>query len=489
MIQSNHLNDFTWDFHKTFSKFKQDFYTAIGNGKIFDTKNFNALKIVLDGLKVNYAKRYPTKLYLDNIFGYYFIYFLKSIKHFNRSIFNTTIPLKDIEILLFTNDIRTVQIQNTIQSFLFTKIYETIDVAPQKILCLLPTVPDNFNQFQCLSYYSLSYLRYNAFTPQSALMRNQMVSLLSKIRATNIFSPLDIQNISIAFQNFLEHYNLYSYLLNRLPSLKLIIMKQHYHNEALIYVAKQKNIPVIELQHGIISTNDIFYVFPEQVKDVLKNALFPDEIFVFGNYWKKILLNGYEFAPENIHVVGDFISRVPPSTNPDNQEVKQILEWKQNSPIVLICTQTFMHEFYISYITKLAQLLNSQYPSWKIIVKIHPNEKKEIYLQSLSTLSNVMITNYFNLDFLFSISAIHISVYSTTLFEALKYPHLKNLTIECHYANDYRNELIFNKIAYPISENDNPIVASFNYPLTPYNELYAPFNSQIVKSILQKYLN
>src|SRR5688572_24037924 len=42
---------------KTFSEFKKGFYSKVPDLTIFDCEDYNLLKVVLDGLKVDYKKR------------------------------------------------------------------------------------------------------------------------------------------------------------------------------------------------------------------------------------------------------------------------------------------------------------------------------------------------------------------------------------------------------------------------------------------------
>lgn len=479
--------DFSLNNNESFTAFKTRFYNAIGNGEILNSKNFNALKVVLDGLKVNYVKKKYTSAayFIDNPILFYPKYVLKNIKNIKSVLKSFPVQDHNAEVIFFSNDHRIIVQNDNTYSYWFTKISECLD--KDKIVCLFDSVPDNFSQFKCYSYQDLHYLKNFVFSKSAYSLKNELLSLFNKIKNLKVFSPDDVQNISLAFQFFFDGVILYSSILDRFPSLKLIVMVQHYHNESLIFAAKQRGIPVIELQHGIISTKDIFYVFPKSVSGILHRALFPDEIFVFGNHWKEILLEGNEFDAEHIHVVGDFILR--PLAIENNLYQEEIRKFKQDFHLILISTQTFMDSFYIPYIINISKLLSEQHTDWKIIVKIHPNENKKTYTDQLYLYSNVLITDYSNLDFLFSISDVHISVYSTTLFEALKYNHIKNLTLECEISNDYREEIINNKIAYPIKINDDPLTVTFDYSLKPYHELYSEFDKEKVAHVFNKHLN
>ncbi|MCX7697959.1 MAG: hypothetical protein N2114_00635 [Candidatus Goldbacteria bacterium] len=484
----------TLDNNQTFTEFKKKFYSTITDISLFDGYTLNALKIVLDGLKVNYVKKYNQRITFDkSLFTYIFFHVLKNLTHVAKNFKKEESQLSpfSVDTLFFSNNIRFLKSKDRLnnyqyQPFLFSKIASIIN--KDRTVHLTGRLPQEIKKqnytFNYIEYSKCNYLKNNVFTKKHFSLRKELKFIFNKLKRSGLFSDLDIKNIGIAFQKFLYEYTIYSQILNKYPSVKIIIIEQHYHNESLIYAAKERGIRIIELQHGIISTKDIFYVFPAQVKPFVHKALFPDEIFVFGNYWRKILLNGCEFNDNNIHVIGDFTSQLKELDSLVNDtEIESIIKFKEHNNIILITTQTFMHSIYCTYVEKLSEILNSKYPDWKIIVKIHPNESKDLY-HSLLKLSNVYITDYFNLHFLFSLTNIHISVYSTTLFEALKYPNIKNFTLESTIANDYREEIIQNHIAYPLLECDDPIQQNYNYSLLNYDELYSQFNPEKVFSVI-----
>ena len=65
--------------------------------------------------------------------------------------------------------------------------------------------------------------------------------------------------------------------------------------EALIAALRDLGIKSVEIQHGLISASDYYYVYSEKLKPGLEKALFPDTIGLYGQYWKNILLRGAEW--------------------------------------------------------------------------------------------------------------------------------------------------------------------------------------------------
>lgn len=58
-----------------------------------------------------------------------------------------------------------------------------------------------------------------------------------------------------------------------------------HRNKGLIEAAHRSSIPVIELQHSIISKHNIHYNYPDDVRSKIKATL-PDYIFTFGDFWE-----------------------------------------------------------------------------------------------------------------------------------------------------------------------------------------------------------
>jgi len=75
---------------------------------------------------------------------------------------------------------------------------------------------------------------------------------------------------------------LYDRLLDRIdPSVAVVVVS--YGKETFIEACKRKNIPVVELQHGVIYDHHFGYSYPE---DETKTT-FPDYLLTFGDFWNE----------------------------------------------------------------------------------------------------------------------------------------------------------------------------------------------------------
>ena len=91
---------------------------------------------------------------------------------------------------------------------------------------------------------------------------------------------------------------IYRMLLRRARP-KLTVIVTSYGKETFIESCKELDIPVAELQHGIIHRFHLGYNY---AGPHAKKVCFPDYLLLFGDFWKKDI--EYPLAPERIHVVG-----------------------------------------------------------------------------------------------------------------------------------------------------------------------------------------
>jgi len=182
------------------------------------------------------------------------------------------------------------------------------------------------NSITIETYYSLDHLR-PAKTP--SLYYDGIIHLLFNIKKP-FYTPsekqikefsdnfkqkiisdfdinIDIKNILI---DFLTKRNLrlpvYISLLKKIKP-ELIFLTVSYGRKSLIEAAKSLNIPVVEIQHGIISKYHIGYSFEER----RSKKTFPDYFFSFGDFWrdcvhfpiskKRVITVGYPFLDTYLH--------------------------------------------------------------------------------------------------------------------------------------------------------------------------------------------
>lgn len=431
----------------SFKNFKKEFYSKFKDYKIFEGTEFNYFKIALEGLKVNYFQRgeFSNSVFYPNL-KYYIFYFLNRFRKTlsgEISRFNLHLEIskknKFPEYLIIDPGRSVKNSDGDLVPIYFSKIYQSLKknhtvfyVSEKKI--------DNYNDFNDI-YSDLKSLGNTIKHSHSNELRIEIKKVFLKIKKNSNFSFEDLENIKCAFQKF---YNEAIFWLKILESLspENILMICHYHNEGLIFAAKKLNLKVVEYQHGLIAKSDIFYNFPPEVKNLKKDCLFPNEIRTYGNHWSSILLNGNFLEKDKIKVVKYFFYV---SLYISKKDKKMLMSFVNNRKIILVTTQTFLSKYFSTYIDKLIKILDKEYC---IIIKPHPDESVEFYSKYLN--SNDVIISNISTEFLLSLANIHITIYSSTAFDALRY-NIASFYIYCENQIDYISEIqeiIGGKILY-----------------------------------------
>lgn len=282
-------------------------------------------------------------------------------------------------------------------------------------------------------------------------------------------------SLQVFFEGFHRHYQFL-----KTSRTKVIFLTNHYHREGLIAAAKLLNVQVIEIQHGLISNEDMYYVYPSEIEANREKGLFPDKILLFGNYWKDILLSGSEFAEDQLLVVGDYSVRASGWKNYVGAEKENIL---------FIGAQKNMPRKYVSYTENLLKKVEENHPEWKVVVKLHPYEKEpELYAHLDEHPQCEIMGKESDLMLLLSKARIQVSVYSTTFFDALGLD-IANFSIQ-NYTNgaDYAASMAESGIAIPVQFEDDPISIWKTLPSKPNlerEEVYASFNPKRIYALLE----
>lgn len=283
------------------------------------------------------------------------------------------------------------------------------------------------------------------------------------------------KHILSALHLFFDDFRFY-YGLFRKQSVQSVVFISHYHNEGLIAALNVLIIRSIELQHGLISGNDLYYQYAHVFKEAVKNAFFPDKICVYGSHWKQILLKGCEFSNEQITIAGDY--QWQPKAQPSECS-------SQNR--VLICSQKNMDEEYVSYAQRLAPIME-KHPDWKWTIKLHPLEKNKKAYEVLKEIGFEIVDQERTLFTLLRESRIQISIYSTTFYDALGLDIL-NMSLQ-NYGNykDYAAQMILEGVASPLRLEQDPIEVFLSMEdksqLLQREDVYAAFDAKALREAI-----
>jgi hypothetical protein len=365
------------------------------------------------------------KLLKNNPFGSWWLFKLKSRIHARRNKRLNFLPQKS-EGILFLEGRRKLKLPSG------EEISPITHLLRETILSTEYSWWDTTGAFEKEADFSVKEMT-NWFPRTNEIQKEiyfELKEVLRRIRVANVLSKIEFRYVESAFYVFFKSFRRWYEVLS-IAKPKTLVGITHYHNEGCLAAAKMLGIRTVELQHGLISRHDLYYVYPEMYRGALAKGMFPNEIWLFGKFWKDVLQRGAESEFMIPVVVGDF--KTDSTVNPEKIN-------KENR--VLLCAQKNLSAPYIQWIRFMRDHVLPNYPDWKLIVKLHPLESEEKkYLNEGSDCVEVLpISASLNEELVRA--KIQVSIYSTTFFDALGM-NVKNYSLnEIEYSSDYAAEMV-----------------------------------------------
>lgn len=245
------------------------------------------------------------------------------------------------------------------------------------------------------------------------MVRRKPIELTSDERATleEIDGAIDDRfGVSVDLTNWvrrlLSHRRnklpLYERLLDRVDPAALVIVTS-YGKETLIEAGKNRDIPVIELQHGLLSKRHPGYSFHgDRTKE-----MFPDYFFTFGEFWKEYV--EYPIPDSQVVPIGyPYLER----------RAGSYADIETRDQILFISQGKIGEE-----LSQFAVELNGQ-TDHDIVYKLHPGEYdrwRDEYPWLIDSGVTVVDSDEPPLYQLMSESTIQVGVGSTAIFEGLAF--------------------------------------------------------------------
>lgn len=462
---------------ESFADFSKRFYSRFTDPAIFDCGEVNLLKVAQDGLKVGYPWLAEFEMHhgkLDKA------YFLRRMKARLRRISN---PFANIDLAalagreyLFLDNNRAVPDEDgNMVSLYFNRIVQSFD-KEEYVLGLQSNRPSQL----AYDFQSWEFQYYHFFlkvTPTHTALLDQIYETLQYVKEHGEFTREEEMQIQGAFYLYWVSFRVWDHVLSQLKP-KRVIFIQHYHNEGLLMAMRHHGIESRELQHGLIAKEDIFYVYPEVIAPVRDRALFAEKILTYGPYWTNVLLQGFEYPKETIEELGYYVYNKSGS-NPEFQaEIKALGD--ADTRFLLITGQYRIYQYFNDYIQWLSKDMEAKGQNAIILYKPHPNCEPETY-KEVGELSNVQIVSA-ELTDLFHVSDLHLSIYSTTLYEAVRFD-LENYTLYVPACSDYVDGILRAGIATKVELEQNPfsLEGGVQPKAHPAEHYFAPFRPEILK--------
>ena len=450
-----------------FNIIQHEFEKRFPDGKLFEGKNFNYIKLVQHAL--SYAMTgADDKLLKKNPFGSWWWFKLKSRIHARRSKRLNFLPQQS-ESILFLEGRRKLKLPTG------EEISPITHLIRETVLSTEYSWWDTTGAFEMEADFSVKNLS-NWFPPANEIQHEiylELRGVLRKIKESNVFSEIEFQYVESSFYVFFKSFRRWHTLLS-IAKPKTLVGITHYHNEGCLAAARILGIKTVELQHGLISKHDLYYVYPNKYRAALSKGIFPNEIWLFGNFWKEVLQKGAESEFMKPIVIGNFTTDV--AINAGNSV-------KENR--VLLCAQKNLSQPYIEWIRFMKNQILPLHPEWKLIVKLHPLESQiEKYMAEANDCVEILPVSA-SLNDELRRAKIQVSIYSTTFFDALGMG-VKNYSLyDIGFSADYSAEMIEMGIAFSLKTSED-VISKFINGLEECNDLsresvYASFQPRLLR--------
>jgi hypothetical protein len=193
------------------------------------------------------------------------------------------------------------------------------------------------------------------------------------------------------------------------PSKLFIVCYYDIKKMAASYVAKEFGIPVIELQHGMISNSHWAYTGLVNIRD----NPYPNYLFCFGSSFKKHV-SPCIYKPKNIFVTGNYYFDILKREKEKNRKIFQNKYSKYNTKVIITIAAQNDSELDNGMLEFIGSISNISPDIFFIFVPRVPSKKIKA---SLNT--NIIIETELNIYQCMQNSHITSTVYSTCTIESL----------------------------------------------------------------------
>ena len=206
---------------------------------------------------------------------------------------------------------------------------------------------------------------------------------------------------------------IYQRLLEKI-SPKLVFVVCSYGQETFTEACKTLGVPVVELQHGVISPYHLGYSFSGYKRT---KRTFPDYLFAFGDFWKES--TEFPIEQERIYSVG----------YPYLEDERKRFEKCEKKDQLIFISQGTVGKEMSKFAVQLAK--REDFPL-RIVYKLHPGEYarwRQEYPWLIESDIHVVEDDSISLYQLFAESKIQVGVNSTAIFEGLNFD-LKTIVLD-----------------------------------------------------------
>jgi hypothetical protein len=227
------------------------------------------------------------------------------------------------------------------------------------------------------------------------------------------FSPQDIAG---RLEGFYWRKKLYSWLLGRTDS-KYLFSADGYSDHAIFAAAKERGMRVCEFQHGGFIKGGPEYGWSSYAASYRPRMPIPDQIFVFGEYWKQ-QLDFEEFWEGRLFAVGNLRMDQYRKRKAEFQSSRQDETFK-----IVLTAQGIDTQKLIAFVHDFLKLAEDKLEI-NLYIKLHPvyESDKEIYERAFPQNERVHVISGSEEPSTFELLAsadLHLSISSACHYDAL----------------------------------------------------------------------
>jgi len=224
------------------------------------------------------------------------------------------------------------------------------------------------------------------------------------------------ENILLKIETYIGFKLNYKLIINRFFSIyqraqkyfecndiKTIYINCYYStfHQAIILAAKENNIKIIEIQHGVIGPNQLYY----NLSNKSDNNFLPDYLLAHNKYVKEVISNNY-MHQSNVIAFGNYYLEYMKTKITTSKTIENFSQKYQKT--ILISEQKSINHKLNDMVEKMAKT----YPQYGFIFALRSeNDTHQIK-------GNIIITNR-DIYSLIPHVNLHVSVYSTFILETL----------------------------------------------------------------------
>jgi hypothetical protein len=251
---------------------------------------------------------------------------------------------------------------------------------------------------------------------------------------------LDIKYLTRRFKAQYKTIKFLNYFWNA----KFVLMTTPYTRYGYVYYLKNKKIPVIEFQHGVLNRAHFAY----NISKKISSKFYPDYLLTFGEKELKVFENSHYIEKENCFPIGSFYIDYIQQTDRKNIIAEKFPGYKKYIAVVL---QDMYDDDLFNFLKLAFKELD------EVLFVLIPRDKTaDYYRKKFEFHENMVFFDKINTYEIIKMCDIHTTINSTTAIEAASLG-TPNILINCRnlsreYYADTLKDLSVNKIAETTEE-------------------------------------